>query len=36
MLAVLRSSLADGVGTSTLTEPLLVWLNEYGDRGEVH
>jgi hypothetical protein len=29
-----RSSLAGGAGTSTLTEPLLVWLNEYGDRGE--
>ena len=29
-----RSSLAGGAGTSTLTEPLLVWLNEYADHGE--
>lgn len=29
-----RSSLAGGAGTSTLTEPLLVWLNAHGDRGE--
>ncbi|KAG1744571.1 armadillo-type protein [Suillus paluster] len=27
-----RSSLAGGAGASTLTEPLLVWLDAYGDR----
>jgi hypothetical protein len=27
-----RSSLAGGAGTGTLTEPLLVWLDGYGDR----
>ncbi|KAG1801124.1 uncharacterized protein BJ212DRAFT_1384850, partial [Suillus subaureus] len=29
-----RSSLAGGAGTGTLTEPLLIWLDGYGDRGE--
>ena len=31
-----RSSLAGGAGTSTLTELVLVWLNEYRDRSKPH
>ncbi|KAG2354786.1 ARM repeat-containing protein [Suillus spraguei] len=30
-----RSSLAGGAGTGTLTEPLLAWLDGYGDPGSV-
>ncbi|KAG1808060.1 armadillo-type protein [Suillus subaureus] len=30
-----RSSLAGGAGTGTLTEPLLIWLDGYGDPGSI-